>query len=1173
MTGADMTRNGLILARTGVASLLAVVLAGMSMPSAAQNSESKTSPTTATKSANGTMSEVGGAAGKGAIRLPDGTWLWIGNDGNHDRISIPWKDYLKLLAERDQLRKQSQSRKPITPSLCAIRVRIEKRGEQWVAVVRISNSFRTTASQTSVLLGGRKGLLTAATLDGGRLPILDNNEEGYLATVETAGEHTIVLDLETPITSRGNKGEVGFELGLPRAAITTLQIEPTGSDISRINLVTRWSDPSQPNRTPEVRRLSGLDIRQFGSTPGKSGGYPLGPVESLEVTWDPPARSPAADRVQTAEWDITVTFSEATVETIAKVTLRGTVRQWRIVTPGNALVHAERPPGFAEIGPGLPPTIQRSGNKGEWLVEFPPNSTSSDWVVVASVQTMRPRPDEPGHRGSFAIGPFAALNVFGQTGTLRLQAGPYTRFVVRHRTDLRRLEAPGSDEERSTALFRLNTGPVGNQIPTQPLATVEVQPVRGSLVLSPHYQVTLKPNGWHIETKLKVEPVRREVDALLVEIPPQWRGVEVGPPDIVEGVQSEPPLAPVGFWQSLAHRISSEPRIPLIIRLANSYKQPVQITLTALYPLATTTQEVLLPLPRFPGANLTPTQVYISVPEDLQVQGHYREWLGGHTAPTGSPLKPLPASGSRGGSVSQLQASSEQPIAAVFLQWKPYRPDLAADSRVEMTLNERQILVQQTFRLRTNESLPRTVQLQGSETVVALASNPALEAVGPGHWRWSPLPEGREAVLTLEYTLPRSPELSRLNIRLFHVLEATRGEHLVRLWSATPFPELIQIRTPGWRDRPLEPHADYATWPLRVLSAPQGETQLELEVQPRQDMAVTVWVERGLIQAWVGEEGTLRYRARFRLRRWLTRSLNLELPALNGPHPEFFVDGRRLEPVTFQRTEQGTYVYQLPLPEPRLATRLLVEVRYVLPAPSNWQTILLPPLLSNTAWDGPTWWHVALPGGTLPLLYGPLQPRWRWRWQTSGITLASWSEAELEQWLMGDSPLANGRNSLANGETTVASVTGLQAIPTSFLIGHVPHGPVVFGCSLIVLLYLVFLSRVASDQRIIGLAATGLLLALGLAIAPYDLLQLLTAGQIGLYVALLTGSTVLALRWYRQRQIRYLPGFRRDAAVYSPTPDSKVPVVSTGSRRASNTGPSTPGGRLAPASSAPGGSH
>jgi hypothetical protein len=1099
--------------------------------------------------------------------------LWVGNEGSGDRVSLPWKEYVKLLAELDQWRKQSQTRKPVTPSLCAIRVRIEKRGEQSVAVVRLSNSFRTTASQTSVLLGGRKGLLTAATLDGVRLPVLESSEEGYLATVETAGEHTLVLDLETPITPRGSKGEVGFEIGLPRAAITTLQVEAAGLEIPRFNLVTRWSDLSQPSRPPEVRRINALDIRQLASVPGQNGGYALGPVESLEVTWDPPARTPAADRVQTAEWDITVTFSDTTVETLARVTLRGTARQWRIAAPANALLHAERPPGSAEIGPGLPPTLQRNGNKGEWLVEFPPGSAPADWVLVASVRTPRPRPDEAGHRGPFSVGPFAALNVFRQTGTLRLVAGPYMRFAVRHGSDLRRQEAPGSDEERSTALFRLATGPTGNNLPTQPLATVEVHPVRGSLVLTPHYHATLKSNGWHIETKLKVEPVRREVDALLVEVPPEWRGVEAGPPDIVEGIQSEAPSTPAGFWQALAHRIGYDPRVPLIIRLANTYKQPVQITLTATLPLPQPAQEALLPLPRFPGATISQTQLLISVPEDLQVQGQYREWLGGRAAASGGALQPVPRNGSKAGSYSQLQAISEQPIAAVQVQWKPYRPDLAAESRAEITLTDRQILIQQTIRLRTSETLPRSVHLQGSESVAGVSAHPALEAAGPGQWRWTLPAESREATLSLEYALPRSSDQSRLPIRLFRVAEATRGDHLVRLWSATAAPEVVQVRSLPWRDKPLEALADRAVWPLRVLSAPQEETLLELEVEPRQDLAVTVWAERGLIQVWAGEDGSLRYRARFRLRRWLTRSLTLELPTSTTLSTEFLLDGRRIEPLALRTTEQGTALYQLPLPAYRAASRLLLEVRYVLSSESLWRTVLVPPVLSGTAWDGPTWWRVTLAGGPFPWLQGPFQPRWRWSWQSTGIALAAWPEAELEQWLMGEGAANAGRNGPGHDDSRAESFSGQQALPAPFTLWRLPHWPLLVGSSLLVFIYLVFLSRMPPAQLSSGLILTMLLLAGWFALAPFSLLQLLVAGQFGLYAAAATGLLILALRWYRQRQILYLPGFSRETASYVPTHDSKVPLLPAGSRRGPISGHSTPAGRLGAAPSTPSGSH
>ena len=121
-------------------------------------------------------------------------------------------------------------------------------------------------------------------------------EDGFAAAIETPGEHALTLDLEVPVTSRGAKPELGFEIGLPRAAITTLLLEPPDPAIKRVNLTTRTSDPTQPMRPPEPRRVPALDVKQFASRPGQETGYALGPVELVEVTWEPPGLIGVAGR-------------------------------------------------------------------------------------------------------------------------------------------------------------------------------------------------------------------------------------------------------------------------------------------------------------------------------------------------------------------------------------------------------------------------------------------------------------------------------------------------------------------------------------------------------------------------------------------------------------------------------------------------------------------------------------------------------------------------------------------------------------------------------------------------------------------------------------------------------------------------------------------------------------
>ncbi|MCS7021717.1 MAG: hypothetical protein NZU63_07820 [Gemmataceae bacterium] len=1086
---------------------------------------------------------------KGGIRLPDGTWLWTGSDDSNDRVSLPWREYQKLLAELEQWRRQAASRKLVTPSLCVVRVRIEQRGEQAVAVIRLSHSFRTSVSQAVVFLGGRKGLLTAATLDGTRLPALESNEEGYTATVETAGEHTLVLDLESPITPRGAKGEVGFEIGLPRAAITILQWEAPGQEIQRLNLVTRLTDPNQPGRPAEVRRLHALETRQL-SAAAAGNGLPLGPIESLELTWDPPTRTPLGERVQTVEWDVTIQFAEMQVETTAKAVLRGNARQWRLNLPATASVSVERGPATAEMTAIVPPTVQRNNNnKHEWTVDFPAGASPSDWVVVVTHRLTRPRPEEAGHRGPFAIGPFQVANVFRQTGNVRLVAGPYVRFLVRHGPELRRQELPpGSDEDRSVAVFRLTTGPSGQQPSVQPLLTVEVQPLRGSLIVTPFYHVTLKPGGWQVETRLKLEPIRREVDTLVVEVPPEWRGVEAGPPEIVEGIQSE--VGPIGFWQTIAQRVSSDPRVPLALRFAAAHKQPVQVTLTATVPVSADSRQLLLPLPRFPGATMGPTHLSVSVPEDQEVQGELREWVGGRAAATGVPIKPVPKNRAEESPRIQLQAVSSQAIAALHLTWRPYRPALVVESLADVTLSDQQIVVQQTLRLTTSaEPLPRVLHLQGSAAVRTPISTTVLEPDGSGRWRWNVLAESRQADLSLEYVVPRPPVgQTTLAVPLFQIMEASGGQHTVRLWSVATCPLDIRVTSSVWRDLPLETANDRPVWPARIIRAPWSDTVLPLEVSPRCERAITAWIERGLVQAWMGEDTTIRYRVRMRLRRWLNRTLLVQLPAgTDSASVAVLLDGRRLEPADVQKTEGGELVYQLALPEYQAAASLLLEMRYgVSGHQGEWTRTLLPPQLPQAAWDGPLLWHLVGPGSSLPLVGGAVQPQWRWIWQPAGLTLVSPREQEWERWLFSDieEQKSNATGSgMPNGVWTVGGRQNQAAVIQVWLL---PRWPVSLAVSLLLFIVPVAIWCLPTQLRWPTGAAVLLALAILLSLVPFSLLQLLVAGQWGIYAAFTAAVVLVLWRWRRQQQIRYLPGFRREGLAVGPM---EAKVMAAGSRR------------------------
>ena len=235
-------------------------------------------------------------------------------------------------------------------------------------------------TKTPVSLGGKKAFLVSASLDGGKLPILETVEDGFAAAIETPGEHALTLDLEVPVTSHGAKPELGFEIGLPRAAITTLLLEPPDPAIKRVNLTTRTSDPTQPMRPPEPRRVPALDVKQFASRPGQETGTHSGRWNWSRLHGSRPASSALpADRVQSAELDLAVLLTEGAVETTARIKLHGPAREWKVVAPAIATLSVNRAVGVTDIGPAQAPTVTKpaSAAKPVWTIVFPAGSTPS----------------------------------------------------------------------------------------------------------------------------------------------------------------------------------------------------------------------------------------------------------------------------------------------------------------------------------------------------------------------------------------------------------------------------------------------------------------------------------------------------------------------------------------------------------------------------------------------------------------------------------------------------------------------------------------------------------------------------------------------------------------------------------------------------------------------------
>lgn len=1093
------------------------------------------------------------------VKLPDGTYLWTG-EGDR-RVSLSPQDLRKLQEQIDQLKKQLESRKAVAPSSCMIHARVSKRGDHMVTVLSLTYAFRTTSPGSAIALGGRKGFLVSARLDGSSLPVLETVDDGFAALVADVGEHTLKLEVEAPITSRGTKPEVGFEIGLPRAAITTLLLDSPGPNVKRVNLTTRTPDPSQPMKPAELRRLPALDLKHLAARPGQEQGYPLGPVDSLEVTWDPPAASSQpADLVQTAELDISVLLNEGFVETTAKFKLRGPATEWKLTAPAISSVSAERTSGAADAGPIQPPAVTRPNGttKTDWKVEFPTGSSPSDWTITAVVRQPRPKEDAKNH-GPFPIGPFSVRDVLRQTGTVRVTAARNTRFVFKHGPDLRRVELPGPiEDDQSTAFFRLATGPMGAKAATAPLLTLEAIPQAGRVVVTPSYRLAWTEAGWKVRAELRITPIRTEVDAIAIEVPGVWRGLEASPAELVEGIQQAAPKS--GFWNAAAEHLLGA-RTPVVIRLAAVHKQPFDLILTATLPTAPGMTEVLLPFPRFPDTTERDTTVSASVPDGLELRGEAREWDGKFAAVWGTPL--TPATGPDGKSskaVTTVTGHDSAGLSGVLLAWQTHRPDLAADIRAEVTVFDRQIVVQQQFRLRSPDPLPRPIRFRGPPAAVGLrmvATPSPLEHVGPGEWTLNPPADAREFVLTFNFAIPVPPrsteegEPGKIAVGLLWPATATRFDTTVRVWSNASTGQSLKLASPGWRELSAEPVPDRDALPALVLFS-SSENAFVLDVREAAEASsVAVWVDRGLIQAWVADDGAARYRARFLVRRWLIPSLEIRLPgSIAGTQPEFLRDGLRVDSVSVPDANNGRS-FRIPLgSESRPGRFAIIEVRYQLPASRAEPMELHPPTVVGASFAGPVRWQVSVSPGTVPIVAAGATPEIQWQWRGTGLSpCASGTDEELERWLR--EGLEPGQASDSSGLSVVAR----QTIPGAIAFYRIPRFAFITGCSVTVFFVCLILLRLPYPV----LGPTIAVAAGGVGVAaiyfPHVVAQIAAATQPGLLAVLAVVGIQFGIRWSYRHRITHLPGFSRGVPEAT-APQPPVPGPSTSRNRPVSVGSS-----------------
>lgn len=1069
------------------------------------------------------------------IRLPDGTYLWPGSEQNGVRVELTLEQWRKLLEQLEPSRQSPPGRKTVTPSECRLVAHVQKRGEANVAVIQAEYAFRTTQAGSWVALGGRKAYAARAVLDEKDTPILESSDEGLQVYVERPGNHQMTVVWETLVAALGPKGDVGFELSLPRAAITKLIFDPLPAKVKRVQLAMRTPDVD-PSRPPIISRDTTVDAEQLSKS---HGGRPLGAVEHLEVSWEMPTQLLSApDDVRTAEWDVQFRISDTNLETQARLNLHGNARQWKVVIPPGANIVAERQQSGARFGPDPAPTLtQPETSKSLWIIDFG-SATPSEWQFRIEWRQQRPKAPDAKTRVSYAVGPLIVLDVFRQTGTVKLTAPPTTRLVVKPSSTLRLMDASNpATEAETTLLYRLATGPTGGQPTPVPLVEVEARPLTGRLVIRPTYRLKLTEVGWRVAVDVRVTPIRTEVDQITLELPNGWSKLE--------------PVSPV--IDTILQANNDGSKSIATVRLANAFRDPVELTVSSLVSTQDYSRGAMsIFLPRFPQAPAAESHVQVEVPSELEVKGAAREWDSDKPSNWAIPLQASSGEDHNQKLWRVLTGKFEQGLAQLDLAWQRRQPELSAEILANVEIEERQILIEGELRLRSAESLPPEIICQGPERLIPSPAQafPFLQSSdAPEKWELK-LSRSRAtaddgAIRTrFAYALPLSEDLmsaisrgaQHLDVHLFWPMAATRTDATLHVWlNPSCGPMKLDLNGTDWRFLPPEKVKDREILPTLTLFRSGAQKNLSLVIRAASEIPNFHGVLERVVMDVRGREGgaPLSCRALFWLRQWFASGVELEIPGLL-PREQWSirVDGQKVTGYQITPKDDGRFSFRVLLPQlPEKPRSTIIEVRYHLEGFSTpWEARKWDvPRIADAVSVGPTYWHLDL-GDASVLLADPFlrsEHRWRWqRWLFRPVPNLSPSQLLDTSYANDASPLFPfGLGDERDDLNAESAVLVRQMEPQSIHFLRVPRLGLIAISGLSVLIMGLLITRLPSVVGGWVLLFSASLIGLFATIFPQPVAEAASAALPGLLILLSLGMMQWLLRIYHHYRMTHLPSF------------------------------------------------
>jgi hypothetical protein len=966
--------------------------------------------------------------------------------------------------------------------------------------------FMTESDGEHVLLACQSARPTAANLDG-NFPLLLPSDKGFVLKVEKKGTHVAHLEMEVNLTPKGDRAsERGFDLDLPRAAVTNLELELP----EEVKAVAVGVNPARTGS--RLVRTSVQDKHAHLS-------QKLGAVDSIELMWKGPAPASSAPLVRTAQGLISVRLFEQYVTTDAKLTLRSRgqpANLWRLHVPPNAVVtvkpqtNEERIPAEIESpnGPADPIRLVRLREPSFEPIE-----------VVVHVRQERAQ-------GAAPIGPFAVEGAALQHGDILVATPANTRLRFFPHGMVSQREASADEQLKDFKIaFRYWTMPSGEPKgqPFPPLLEVDAESSSGTVEARVSHRLQKTDEVWKLTTVIEATPVSSAVDTLSVQLPAGYTLANSLASRTDYSIQNSPTGASVAE-----------------IKLKQKQSKRFQVTLEGTFPgTAELFGKVILGLPQplqvVPRAG-GPHEVKILAADNVEFE-----------APKGSD----PTWQVTRERYNRQTWTSDHVPERIEIAWKPHQQQLLLSGTADVTVSARVAKVLQQVWFASGQA-PAEVQLDAPK-----GANDDLQVLERGEWN------SEDRVITLSKDVSEKRPLKLLYS--FSIRGVGKGALLFPVPLAIPRqrearcemklrvacePGTLAERAAGpWEELPVEATADGAQLASLVLRGDRltAPPILRLSQVPFDSLG-SVDVEKVLIRASVTDQGEQSYRASFLLQRASLPYLDIELPAPpTGLNVRFALGGLPAnwgpvddnaptpagsgDPPRIARVKLGAGLirptildvwYSIGLSQ--LPNRSASWTRALGPV----QAVLYPPRLCGHSSRASVRWQIVLPPDWVPLYEdGAYSQGQKWAWR--GWLLAArpaTSAVELERWLTQTEELAEAEE---NESSAYPSVTSWRTDLEPLQVVHVPQQPWLLGCSLVLLtvglgLYL------AQPSRLLNWS---ILVLLGTGAAVFGVLWpgVLSAIIYGCEPGLLALVVVVGLQWvlhqrYR-RQVVFLPSFKR----------------------------------------------